>query len=176
MLREKTPAFTELLAEVEKFSGAANDTVTKTRTQLLSMLSELEPVLAEFAANNGTFEKSLQAVIQASGSADAVIGTDYLNIALELHVDNLNIDGLLTGAVNGLVTDLLDLIGLGDLLPGLLGGGKGGGKAKHGAAAPAAPAGPAGTGSTPDGTGPTSDPLGLNGLLGALFGRGGLRW
>jgi phospholipid/cholesterol/gamma-HCH transport system substrate-binding protein len=179
VLREKTPAFTELLAEFEKFSGAANDTVTKTRSQLLSMLSQLEPVLAEFAANNGTFEKSLQAVIQASGSADAVIGTDYLNIMLELHLDNLNIDGLLSGAVNGLVTDLLDLIGLGDLLPGLLGGGKAGAKAggktggktgggKTGGGTSGAATGDAGSG----GTGTTSDPLGLGGLLGGLFGRG----
>jgi phospholipid/cholesterol/gamma-HCH transport system substrate-binding protein len=159
VLREKTPAFTELLAEVEKFSGAANDTVTKTRQQLLTMLSELEPVLAEFAANNGTFEKSLQAVIKASGSADAVIGTDYLNIALELHVDNLNVSGLLTGTVNGIVTDLLGLIGLDKLIPSLplLGGGKTGAK----------------SGGTGGGTSTTNtDPLGLNGLLGGLFGRG----
>ncbi|MBM7515177.1 MCE family protein [Nocardioides nitrophenolicus] len=172
VLREKTPAFTELLAEVEKFSGAANDTVTKTRTQLLTMLSELEPVLAEFAANNGTFERSLQAVIKASGSADAVIGTDYLNIALELHVDNLNVNGLLNGTVNGVVTGLLGLIGLDDLLPNLplLGGNKTGG-AKSGAKGGGTPAtgSPGGTG----GTGATStDPLGLGGLLGNLFGRG----
>jgi phospholipid/cholesterol/gamma-HCH transport system substrate-binding protein len=169
VLREKTPAFTELLAEVEKFSGAANDTVTKTRQQLLTMLSELEPVLAEFAANNGTFEKSLQAVIKASGSADAVIGTDYLNIALELHVDNLNVNGLLTGTVNGIVTDLLGLIGLDKLIPNLplLGGGKTG--AKAGAKGGGTPA----PGATGGGTGTTNtDPLGLNGLLGGLFGRG----
>ena len=169
VLREKTPAFTELLAEVEKFSGAANDTVTKTRQQLLSMLSELEPVLAEFAANNGTFEKSLQAVIKASSSADAVIGTDYLNIALELHVDNLNVGGLLEGTVNGVVGDLLDLVGLGDLLKGLplLGGNKAG--AKAGAKNSGTPA----TGGAGGGTGTTTpDPLGLDGLLKALFGRG----
>ncbi|GAA1542054.1 MCE family protein [Nocardioides humi] len=166
VLREKTPEFTELLAEVEKFSGAANDTVTKTRAQLLTVLGELEPVLAEFAANNGTFERSLKAVIQASSSADAVIGTDYLNIALELHVDNLNVDGLLTGAVNGLVTDLLGLIGLGNLLPGLgLGGNNKAGAQSKGTGA--------GGAATPQGgTGTTSDPLGLNGLLGGLFGRG----
>lgn len=168
VLREKTPAFTELLAEVEKFSGAANDTVTKTRAQLLTLLSELEPVLAEFAANNGTFEKSLQAVIKASGSADEVIGTDYLNIALELHLDSLNVNGLLTGTVNGLVTDLLDLIGLGNLLPNLplLGGGKAGAKSGAKSGTPT-------TGGTGSATGtPAPDPLGLNGLLGALFGRG----
>ncbi|MBV6725524.1 MCE family protein [Nocardioides daeguensis] len=176
VLREQTPAFTALLAEVDKFSGAANDTVTKTRSQLLTMLSELEPVLAEFAANNGTFEKSLQAVIKASGSADAVIGTDYLNIALELHLDNLNVDGLLNGALNGLLGDVLALVGLDKLLPNLplLGGSKTGAKTgaktgvKTGAKGGTAPGG---TGS--NGTGTTApDPLGLNGLLGGLFGRG----
>lgn len=168
VLREKTPEFTELLAEVEKFSGAANDTVTKTRQQLLTMLSELEPVLAEFAANNGTFEKSLQAVIKASGSADAVIGTDYLNIALELHLDNLNVGGVVNGALNGLLEDVLTLVGLDKLLPNLplLGGGKTG--AKAGAKNSGTPA----TGGTSGATADTTDPLGLNGLLGALFGRG----
>ncbi|WP_408895545.1 MCE family protein [Nocardioides sp. R1-1] len=167
VLREKTPAFTELLAEVEKFTGAANDTVAKTRTQLLTMLSELEPVLAEFAANNGTFEQSLRAVIKASASADEVIGTDYLNIALELHLDNLNVSGLLSGTVNGLVTDLLDLIGLGNLLPGL-GGAKSGATSKSGSGG----SGGGGAGGTGSGSGTTSDPLGIGNLLGGLFGRG----
>ncbi|MBM0125912.1 MCE family protein [Pimelobacter simplex] len=170
VLREKTPELTELLAEVEKFSSAANDTVTKTRQQLLTMLSELEPVLAEFAANNGTFEKSLQAVINASASADEVIGTDYLNIALELHLDNLNAGGALSGGLTGLLEDVLTLVGLDKLLPNLplLGGGKTGTKAgAKGSGTPPA------TGGTSSGTGTaTTDPLGLNGLLGALFGRG----
>lgn len=167
VLREKTPQFTELLAEIEKFTGAANQTVGATRAQLLTLLGELEPVLAEFAKNNGTFENSLRAVINAAKAADGVVATDYLNIALELHLDNLNVNGLLSGTVTGLVRDLLDLVGLGKLLPGL-GGGLGGllggpkatgGNGKTGGA----------TGAQPGGKAP-ADPLGLNGLLGGLFG------
>lgn len=167
VLREKTPQFTELLAEIEKFTGAANQTVGATRAQLLTLLGELEPVLAEFAKNNGTFESSLRAVINAAKAADGVVATDYLNIALELHLDNLNVNGLLSGTVTGLVRDLLDLVGLGKLLPGL-GGGLGGllggpkatgGNGKTGGA----------TGAQPGGKAP-ADPLGLNGLLGGLFG------
>ncbi|WP_377323099.1 MCE family protein [Pimelobacter simplex] len=163
VLREKTPEFTELLAEIEKFTGAANQTVGATRAQLLTLLGELEPVLAEFAKNNGTFETSLRAVIDAAKAADGVVATDYLNIALELHLDNINVSGLLSGTVTGLVRDLLDLVGLDKLLPGLgglLGGPKAtGGKtgAKTGGKTGGAPA-------------PGSDPLGLNGLLGGLFG------
>jgi phospholipid/cholesterol/gamma-HCH transport system substrate-binding protein len=165
VLREHTPQFTELLAEIEKFTGAANSTVTATRAQLLSILKEIEPVLAEFQKNNGTFETSLRAVIDAAAAADNVVATDYLNIALELHVDNLNVNGLLTGTVNGLVKDLLGLLGLDKLLGGkkggLLGTGLLGGKNKAGAKQPG-----------PSGTGTTSDPLGLGKLLGGLLGGG----
>ena len=164
VLREHTPQFTELLAEIEKFSAAANGTVTATRSQVLSILKEIEPVLAELQKNNGTFETSLRAVIDAAGAADGVVATDYLNIALELHVDNLNADGLLTGTVNGLVKDLLGLLGLDKILGGkkggLLGTGLLGGKTKTA------------TKPGPSGTGTTSDPLGLGKLLGGLLGGG----
>ncbi len=166
VLRKKTPEFTALLAEVEKFSGAANDTVNKTRAQLLTMLSEIEPVLAEFAANNGPFQNSLRAVIDAAGAADNVIGTDYLNIALELHVDNLNVTGLLGGTINGVVQDLLNLVGLGGLVGGLFGGNKAGAKGGN-------KSGPLGTTPGAPGSGtvaPPADPLGLNSLLTGLFG------
>ena len=163
VLREKTPQFTALLAEVERFTGAANQTVGATRSQLLTLLGELEPVLAEFARNNGTFETSLRAVVSAAKAADNVVATDYLNIALELHLDNLNVDGLLSGTVNGLVRDLLDLVGLDKLLPGL-GGLLGGPKATGGRGGRGGKGGSAGT---PQGG---SDPLGLDGVLGGLFG------
>ncbi|GAA3651644.1 hypothetical protein GCM10022237_09380 [Nocardioides ginsengisoli] len=165
VLREHTPQFTELLAEIEKFTGAANTTVTATRSQLLTILKEIEPVLAEFQKNNGTFETSLRAVINAAAAADNVVATDYLDIALELHVDNLNVNGLVTGTVNGLVKDLLGLLGLDKILGGkkggLLGTGLLGGKTKTGAKKPGS-----------SGSGTTSDPLGLGNLLGGLLGGG----
>lgn len=165
VLREKTPQFTELLAEVEKFTGAANSTVQATRSQLLSLLKQVEPVLAEFAKNNGVFDTSLQAVLKAAAAADEAIATDYLNISLELHLDNL----VVGGSVTDLLKNLLDLVGLGDLLKGLpiLGGLSNSAKS-------------AGTPSTKSGGGTgagtkATDPLGLaglTGLLGNLLGGG----
>lgn len=138
VLREKTPAFTRLLAEVEKFTEAANGTVTATRSQLLTMLKEIEPVLAELAKNSGLFDDSLQAVIDAAVAADEVIATDYLNISLELHLEGAEAGGLAEGTLAGLL-GLLGLdptssggrsggpspgpLGLDDLADGLLGGG-----------------------------------------------------
>ncbi|WP_028654277.1 MCE family protein [Nocardioides sp. J54] len=178
VLREKTPEFTELLAEVEKFTGAANDTVNATRSQLLTLLKEIEPVLAEFAKNNGTFDRSLRRVIQAAGSADEVIATDYLNIALELHLDGLDVGGVVEGTLANLlrllgidtaapgIGGLLDKLGLGGLLSGLRATSTGTRSGAKPGAKPGAKSG-GGRGGTD-----TSDPLGIDALVNGLFGGG----
>lgn len=117
VLRERTPQLTELLAEVERFSAAANGTVNATRDQLLTLLKEIEPVLAELAANRGTFDDSLKAVIRAASAADEVIPSDYLNISLELHLDGLDAGGVVEGTLGG----ILKLLGLDPDAPGLRG-------------------------------------------------------
>ncbi|WP_435769191.1 MCE family protein [Nocardioides sp. SYSU DS0651] len=114
VLRRQTPDFTRLLAEVERFTAVANGTVEATRSQLLTLLREVEPVLAELARNNGTFDRSLRAVIRAAASADEVVATDYLNISLQLHLDGVDAGG----ALEGTLAALLDLVGLDLPLPG----------------------------------------------------------
>lgn len=170
VLREKTPQFTELLAEVEKFTGAANDTVTATRSQLLTLLKEIEPVLAEFAKNNGTFDTSLQRIIKASGAADEIIATDYLNISLQLHLDGIDAGGV----VGGTLANILKLLGIDTTAPGLgnlldnlgLGG-------LLGLTKPASTSGKSGkAGSSGGSSGGGSDPLGLSSLLNGLLGGG----
>lgn len=158
VLRKQTPDFTALLAEVEKFSAAANSTVTATRSQLLSMLKQVEPVLAEFAKNKGTFEASLQALISGAAAADELIASDYLNISLELHLGGLQAGGLVEGTLASLL-DLLgfDLSGLGLDLGGLLDLGRAGTSGKGS---------PSGSGKAPV---PAPDPLGLSGLLSGLL-------
>jgi phospholipid/cholesterol/gamma-HCH transport system substrate-binding protein len=176
VLREKTPQFTELLAEVEKFSGAANETVNATRDQLLTLLTELEPVLAEFAGNKGVYEESLRQIIKGAVAADEVISTDYLNISLELHLDGLDAGGLVQGTLGGILKllgidpdapglgSILDKLGLGNLLGGL-GRPTTSDRAGTTARSPVRPGAPTGTGGG-------SDPLGLTGLLNGLFGGG----
>jgi len=177
VLREKTPQFTELLAEVEKFTGAANDTVTATRSQLLTLLKEIEPVLAEFAKNNGTFDTSLRRIIKASGAADEIIATDYLNISLQLHLDGIDAGGV----VGGTIANILKLLGidttapgLGDLLDNLgLGGLLGLSRtATPGTSGTTTKSGSGSSGGTSGGSGSTSDPLGLGTLLNGLLGGG----
>jgi phospholipid/cholesterol/gamma-HCH transport system substrate-binding protein len=113
VLREETPAFTKLLKSMEQFSAAANGTVSATRAQLLRMLKELEPVLAEFAKNRGRFDQSLRALISAAGSLDEVVPNDYAALSLNLHIDSIDVGGLLPS-----LGSLFDLVGLGDVLGG----------------------------------------------------------
>lgn len=166
VLREQTPDFTRLLAEIEKFTGAANSTVNATRSQLLSMLKQVEPVLAEFARNDGVFDQSLRALINGAAAVDEVAATDYLNISLELHLDGLSAAGLVEGTLASVLNLLgIDLSGLGLDLGGLLGLGKTATPNRSGSTSGSSSGGKTGSGSKPD-------PLGLNGLLSGLLGGG----
>lgn len=174
VLREKTPELTRLLEELQKFSGAANSTVQATRSQLLSLLREVEPVLAEFAANNGTFDDSLRAIGKTAGAADEAVATDYLNISLQLHLDGLQAGDVVGGTLAGLLgllglsssqlgVDLSKVLGGLKLPLNLLG------------AVPAKPKAPttskSSTSSTSSPAGPTGV-LGLSGILSSLLGGG----
>lgn len=178
VLREKTPDFTALLAEVEKFAQTANGTVNATRSQLLTLLKEVEPVLAEFAKNNGVFETSMRKVIAAAAAADEVVATDYLNIGLTLHLDGIEVGDLVGSTLKGLigllglkpgtpVGDILTQLGLGGLLSGLTGGNRTTASGTRSGTTSGAKAGTAPT-TAPSGT----DPLGLGSLLTGLLGGG----
>ncbi|MDP3892727.1 MCE family protein [Nocardioides sp.] len=93
VLRRNTSGLTELLASVEEFSGTANQTVRATRRQLLTLINEVEPVLAEFTANRTTFGPSLDQLVLAGTTLDTVVPGDYLNMYLELHLDRLTVPG-----------------------------------------------------------------------------------
>jgi len=165
VLRQETPGFTQLLKELRKFSGAANSTVDATRAQLLRMLTEVQPVLAEFASNRSRWESSLQSIILAGHTANGVIANDYLNISLKLHLDGIDVGGLLPG-----VADLLHLLGLDNLLnnkgTGLLGGLLGGvGTLLGGGKKTSAP-------TTKGANTGSSAPTGVGALLNQLLGGG----
>jgi phospholipid/cholesterol/gamma-HCH transport system substrate-binding protein len=163
VLRRATPGFTKLLQAIQRFSGAANSTVNATRTQLLNLLAEVEPTLAELSSNSGRFDAMLSSIEEAASAAKQAIPTDYLNIKINFHLDGIT--G--TGPTGGLL-DLLDLIGVvlptdqvNQILQGLgLGG-----------LLPKGPENPKSPDSPPSPTGP-KDLLGLDGLLGGLTGGG----
>lgn len=170
VLRRATPGLTRLLQAVQRFSGAANSTVNATRTQLLNLLSEVEPTLAELAANSPRFDAMLRSIEQAANVSKQAIPTDNLNVNITLHLD-----GITGGGPIGGLLDLLDVIGVvlptdqvNQILDGL---GLGGLLGKQGAAGT--------TGSQPAGSGAGGTPgggadslLGLDGLLGGLTGGG----
>lgn len=179
VLRRATPDFTRLLQAVEQFSAAANNTVNATRTQLLNLLSEVEPVLAELAKNRGRFAEMLRSIQRAADVAKQAIPTEFLNISLDLHLDGITGGGPL-GDLLGLLdtlgvvlpvdelNDILEDLGLGGLLDGILGDGGllGGGKQSD----PGSTKGSGDGGAGPDGG--DGGLLGLDGLLGGLTGGG----
>lgn len=174
VLRRATPELTTLLEAVERFSGAANDTVRATREQLFALLAETEPVLAEIASNRGRFRDMLRSLVAAAGALRGVVPGEYASISLDLHLDGIKATSL--PALQG-VLDLLDITApIGDVLDALGVGGLLGGLTSRTTTAdtPDVPA-PA------DADGPTADPgggdapttlLSLDGLLSGLAGGG----
>lgn len=87
VLRRNTDGLSHLLQEVEGFSSTANTTVRRTRAQLLSIIREVEPVLAELARNRDRFGLSLDQLVVLGDTVGGLVPGDYLNIALDLHFD-----------------------------------------------------------------------------------------
>jgi phospholipid/cholesterol/gamma-HCH transport system substrate-binding protein len=116
VLRRATPDFTELLREVERFSKAANRTVGATREQLLSLLSQVQPVLAELSSNRGRMNLMLREITKAGAAAENVVAGDFLSIGVSLDMTRLELEG----GLGGIVGNLLDMVGLGGVLDGLL--------------------------------------------------------
>lgn len=108
VLRQNTPGLTRLLQEIEKFSAVANDTVSATRTQLLNIVRQAQPVLAEFTRNRGDYALSLQQLVRLGDVVDNIVPGDYLSISLALHLDNPGLPDL-GGLLDGLLGDLLGL-------------------------------------------------------------------
>ncbi|MEZ0580815.1 MCE family protein [Nocardioides sp. MH1] len=175
VLRRATPDFTALLAAVDRFSAAANSTVDATRTQLLQLLSETEPVLAELASNKGRFNQMLRNLSTAADSLRSVVPGEYLSLSLDLHLDGISAGNL---PVLQNLLDLLDITApIGDVLDALgLGGLLGGLAPKSATGTDASRAGgrrTTGTGGPGGGPGGGStSPLSLGGLVTGLLGGG----
>lgn len=103
VLRENTPGLTLLLQEVERFSATANDTVQRTRRQILRLLDQAVPVLQEFNQNSGRFGPSLDSLVGLQGLVDNIVPNDYAAISLAVQLDDLSGIDLL---------DLLDQLGI----------------------------------------------------------------
>ena len=131
VLRRSTPRLVELLSEVESFAEVADDTVRRTREDLLSALRQAGPVLETLAGTRGEYADSLRALVRLAEELDGVAPGDYLNLSFDLRLTALSgglpglpiLGDLLDDLLGGLVTALLGEEGLVDgLLDDLLGG------------------------------------------------------
>lgn len=120
-LRKATPNFTRLLTAVQRFARQANRTVGATRSNLLTTITEVEPVLATLASTRGTFDHSLRQ-LQALGEAlKRIIPGDYLNVYLTLDLNQSLLGGVGPGtSPSGKPSSKPSSGGGGGLLGGLL--------------------------------------------------------
>jgi phospholipid/cholesterol/gamma-HCH transport system substrate-binding protein len=103
VLRQNTPGLTDLLAEIDDFSAAANTTVQQTRDQLLTIIHQAEPVLDEFVRNQGRYVQSLERLVAAGEVVEEIVPGDYVALLLAAHLD---------GVAFGQLEDLLGVLGL----------------------------------------------------------------
>jgi phospholipid/cholesterol/gamma-HCH transport system substrate-binding protein len=174
VLRRATPELTALLKAVERFSSAANDTVIATRSQLFALLAETEPVLAELASNRGRFSYMMQRLVKAAAALREAVPGDYASISIDLHLDDIQAGNLpaLQGVLDLIgitapIADVIDQLGLGDVL----GAGIGGLLPNRDAADSSSPPNTTTPPGGPGGDDPTN-PLSLDGLLSGLLGGG----
>lgn len=126
VLRENTDEFVALTRALVRFTGTANSLANESKDRLISILRQVEPILAELHSLRSTFGPGLNELIAVSKGLDKIVAGDYLNLNLELVLKSI-------GGVGGtpeLPLDLddplggiLDLPGTGGLLPGTNGGG-----------------------------------------------------
>ena len=117
VLKSEAPNLTQLLTAVQRFGNQANSTLQASKADLLTTLSEVQPVLAELTANKGSWAKSLDALVLAAHAVQRIIPGDYLNLGGTLELNNSLLTGLGGGSTGG---------GGGGTTGGLLPGGLGG--------------------------------------------------
>ncbi len=83
-------------------------------------------MLAELASNRGRFHEMLRSLVDAADMLRGVVPGDYASISLDLHLDGIQAGNLpaLQGLLDLLgitapIGDVIDALGLGDLLGGL---------------------------------------------------------
>lgn len=151
VLRENTPEFTALLAKLAEFSGTANDVVGKTRAEILQMVEQVTPVLDEFLKVKDDLGPSFADLVNLSKLFAQAVPGDYVNMKLTIEFDKIGLPNIFgpggggsigtqrgipgglaesaggtakTGASRGGATDKGPVGILGNVLNGLLGGGK----------------------------------------------------
>lgn len=102
VVRENTEELTKLLQSLRTFSGNANAIVQATREQVLYLIRESAPVLAELNKNAAGFGPSLDGLIRLAKALDGIVHTDWLNLGVLVPLDTTSLDGGGDGGDGGL--------------------------------------------------------------------------
>lgn len=80
VLRENTDEFVTMLKALERFTGTANGLARRTKDDLVALLRQVDPILAELQALNGGFAEGLVDMTRMSQQLDRVVAGDFLNL------------------------------------------------------------------------------------------------
>lgn len=88
-LSANTANLTALLQSLDKFAGTANTAVGANKQQLLTIVTQAQPVLQEIVNVRGQLAPTLNAIVSLAKSLNTAIPGDYLNLFAVIHVDSL---------------------------------------------------------------------------------------
>lgn len=136
VLQANLDEITQLLKQLEAFGATADAVVTQIRSQVLSLIRQVGPVLQELASTRAVLPQTLNAIIKVSSALDTLFVTDWFPLGSHAFLTDALLGGTpslpglpgLTGPAAAPTTptapglpSLSNLPGL-DALTGLLGG------------------------------------------------------
>lgn len=101
VLRENTDEFVAMLKALQKFTTSANGLASQTKDDLIRVLQQLSPILAELQSLGGDFGGGLNRMTTIAKELNQVVAGDYLNLNLIIVMQSIGpvpIPGGSTGA------------------------------------------------------------------------------
>jgi phospholipid/cholesterol/gamma-HCH transport system substrate-binding protein len=80
VLRENTDEFVTMLTSLEKFTGSANALARESKDDLIRILKQVDPILAELHSLSGDFGSGLNTMTTAAKQLDKTVVGDFLNL------------------------------------------------------------------------------------------------
>lgn len=93
VLRDNREAFVSLLAQITRLTGTANGVARQSKTQLLSVIRELEPILNEVNNLRSRFSTGLQGLVKIARALDKVVPGDYIQLNLIVPLEAVELGG-----------------------------------------------------------------------------------
>lgn len=89
VLRENTDEFVALTKALVRFTGNANGLALQSKDRLISILKQVEPILAELHSLRNIFGPGLAELSRAAAGLDKIVVGDYLNLHINLVVASI---------------------------------------------------------------------------------------